>query len=66
MKLALWFVAGVALAIPAILIAVALGPVAVGILCAAGFGLIVFAIANLFVAIGLGIGRAGSRLARHR
>jgi len=66
MKLALWLVACLAIAIPAILVAIALGPVTVGILCAAGFGLLVFAIANLLVAIGVGIEKAGSRLARHR
>ena len=66
MKLALSVVACLAIAIPALLVAVALGPVTVGVLCAVGFGLLVFAIANLFVAIGLGIEKAGSRLARHR
>jgi hypothetical protein len=66
MKLALSVVACLAIAIPALLVAIALGPVTVGVLCAVGFGLLVFAIANLFVAIGLGIEKAGSRLARHR
>ena len=66
MKLALWLVACLAMAIPALLLAIALGPVTVGILCAVGFGLLVFAIGNLFVAIVAGIERAGSRLARHR
>ena len=66
MKLALSVVACLAIAIPALLVAIALGPVTVGVLCAVGFGLLVFAIANLFVAIGLGIERAGSRIARHR
>jgi predicted anti-sigma-YlaC factor YlaD len=66
MKLTLWLVTCIALAIPAILFAIALGPVTVGILCAVGFGLVVFAIANLFVALGAGIEKAGSRLARHR
>ena len=66
MKLALWLVACLAFAIPALLVAVALGPVTVGILCAVGFGLVVFAIASLFVAIGTAVERAGSRLARHR
>jgi predicted anti-sigma-YlaC factor YlaD len=66
MKLALWFVACVAMVIPAILVAIALGPVTVGILCAVGFGLLVFAIANLFVAIGAGVSWTGSRLSRHR
>ena len=66
MKLALWVVACLAIAIPAMLVAIALGPVTVGVLCAVAFGLVVFAIANLFVAIGVGIEKAGSRLARHR
>ncbi|MBV8221241.1 MAG: hypothetical protein JO325_22475 [Solirubrobacterales bacterium] len=66
MKLALWVFACLAFAVPAILVAVALGPVTVGILCAVGFGLLVFAIANLFLAIGVGIERAGSRLTGHR
>jgi len=66
MKLTLWLVAGIAFAVPALLVAIALGPVTVGILCAVGFGLIVFAIANLFIAIGVGVERAGSRLGRHR
>jgi len=66
MRLALWFLVGLAMLVPALLVAIALGPVTVGILCAVGFGLLVFAIANLFVAIGVGLERAGSRLARHR
>ena len=66
MKLALSVVACLAIAIPAMLVAIALGPVTVGVLCAVAFGLVVFAIANLFVAIGVGIEKAGSRLARHR
>jgi hypothetical protein len=66
MRLTLWLLTCVALAIPALLVAVALGPVTVGILCAAGFGLLVFAIANLFIAIGVGVEKAGSRLTRHR
>jgi len=66
MRLALWFLVGLAMLVPALLVAIALGPVTVGILCAVGFGLLVFAIANLFVAIGAGLERAGSRLARHR
>lgn len=66
MRLMLWFLACVAVAIPALLVAIALGPVTVGVLCAVGFGLVVFAIANLFIAIGAGVERMGSRLARHR
>ena len=66
MKLILWILVCVMLAIPALLVAIALGPVTVGILCAVGFGLLVFAIANLFIAIGVGVKKAGSRHARHR
>ena len=66
MRLALWLLACAVMAIPAILVAVALGPVTVGILCAVGFGLLVFAIANLFIAIGAGVQWMGSRLGHHR
>ncbi len=46
----------IVLLLPVILFAaVALGPVAVGILCAVGFGLIVFTLLNLLA----GLGRAG-------
>jgi hypothetical protein len=65
MRLALWLFACIAFATPALLVAIALGPVTIGILCAVGFGLLVFAIANLFIAIGVGVERAGSRLGRH-
>lgn len=55
-----------ALAVPTLLVAaIALGPVIVGILCAVGFGLIVFAIVSLFLGLGAGAERVGSRLARH-
>ena len=54
-------VLAVALALPALLVAIALGPVVVGILCAAGFGLVVFAIVSLL----LGLGKEAARLARH-
>jgi hypothetical protein len=47
-------------------VAIALGPVVVGILCAVGFGLLVFAIVNLVIALGVGVERAGSRLVRRR
>lgn len=66
MRLTLWLLVSLVLLIPALMVAIALGPVTVGILCAVGFGLLVFAIANLFLALGVGLGRAGSRLARHR
>lgn len=66
MKLAVWLLACIALAIPALMVAIALGPVILGILCAVGFGLLVFAITNLLIAIGVGIGKVGFRVARHR
>jgi hypothetical protein len=66
MRLTLWLLVWVLLLIPALMVAIALGPVTVGILCAVGFGLLVFAIANLFIAIGVGVEKAGSRLVRHR
>jgi hypothetical protein len=66
MRLTLWLLVCIALSIPALMVAIALGPVTLGILCAAGFGLLVFGIANLFIAIGVGVGKAGSRLAHHR
>ena len=66
MRLTLWLLVSLVLLIPALMVAIALGPVTVGILCAVGFGLLVFAIANLFLALGVGLQRAGSRLARHR
>ena len=65
MRIVLWSLA-VALVVPILLLAIALGPVIVGILCAVGFGLIVFVIANALIGLGLGAERAGSRLARGR
>jgi hypothetical protein len=51
MKIALWSLV-LALTLPALLlVAIALGPVIVGILCAVGFGLIVFAIANAVIGL---------------
>lgn len=52
----------------ALLVAVALGPVVVGVLCAVGFGLIVFALVNLTLGLGYSVralGRAGKRHAHH-
>jgi hypothetical protein len=67
MKLVFWSLA-FALAVPTILlVAIALGPVILGILCAVGFGLIVFAIVNGVIGLGVAghsAGRAGSRLLR--
>lgn len=57
---------GIATTIPALLLAIALGPVAAGILCAVGFGFLVFALGNLMIALGVGAERAGSWLVRHR
>ncbi len=58
-----------ALIVPVVLVvAVALGPVTLGAIAAAGFGLVVFAAWNLLVALGLAgraIGRAGARGAHH-
>jgi hypothetical protein len=67
MKVALWGLV-FALAVPVcLLVAIALGPVIVGILCAVGFGLIVFAVGNAVIGLvvaGRGAERAGSRLVR--
>jgi hypothetical protein len=65
MKLLFWVLA-LALALPALLVAIALGPVIVGILCAVGCGFVVFAVGSLVIGFGTGVERAGSRLARHR
>jgi hypothetical protein len=58
------------LAIPVLLlIAVALGPVTIGIICAVGFGLMVFALWSLLVALGAfgrSVGRAGSQHMHHQ
>jgi O-antigen/teichoic acid export membrane protein len=53
-----------ALALPALLVAIALGPVIVGVLCAVGCGLLVFAIGSLIAGLVTGVEHAGSRLAR--
>jgi hypothetical protein len=66
MKLTLWILVAFALALPALMVAIALGPVIIGVLCAVGCGLLVFAIANFLIAIGVGVERAGSRLSGHR
>jgi hypothetical protein len=51
MKIALWSLV-LALAVPVLLfVAIALGPVILGIVCAVGFGLIVFAIANAVIGL---------------
>lgn len=56
-----------ALVVPALLVAIALGPVILGILCAVGFGLVIFVIANALIGLGVAArwaGRSGSRLGR--
>jgi hypothetical protein len=53
---------GFALILPLLLVAIALGPVIIGILCAVGCALLVFALANLVIGIVVGAERTGSRL----
>ena len=50
----------VLLAVPLLMVAVALGPVVLGILCAVGFGLLVFVLGNLAI----GVGAVGMRALR--
>ena len=58
MKLILAILA-VVLAIPVLLVvAIALGPVILGVICALGFGLVVFVAGNLVI----GLGKAGRSL----
>ncbi len=65
-KIALWSLILV-LALPVLLlVAIALGPVVVGILCAVGFGLIVFVIANALIGLGVAGKAVGDRAHRHR
>ena len=61
MKLIMWVVFVLALALPALLVAIALGPVIVGVLCAVGFGAIVAAIAYALGLVSRGVGEVGSR-----
>jgi hypothetical protein len=61
MKLIMWVVFVLALALPALLVAIALGPVIVGVLCAVGFGVIVATIAYALGLVGRGFEKAGSR-----
>jgi hypothetical protein len=64
MKLVFWTLV-LALTVPVLLVlAIALGPVIVGILCAVGFGLIVFAIGNAVV--GLVVAAEAARVRAHR
>lgn len=63
MKVALWGLT-FALAVPVFLVvAVALGPVILGVLCAVGFGLIVFAIGNAVIGLVMA-GRGAERAVR--
>jgi hypothetical protein len=63
----------VVLAFPLLLVvAIGLGPVILGILCAVGFGLIVFVVVDLAIGLVIGLGllvrsieRAGSGYAHH-
>jgi O-antigen/teichoic acid export membrane protein len=60
-------VLALALALPALLVvAIALGPVVVGVLCAVGCGLLVFVLGSLIVGLFTGVEHAGSRFIRHR
>jgi hypothetical protein len=66
-------ICAVVLAAPLLLVvAIGLGPVILGILCAVGFGLIVFVVVNLAIGLVIGLGlvvraveRAGSGYAHH-
>lgn len=72
MKVVYGIVAAV-LAVPLLLVlAIGLGPVILGILCAVGFGLIVVVVVNLAIGLVIGLGlvvrsveRAGSGYAHH-
>jgi hypothetical protein len=64
MKLLGWVVV-LACAVPALLLAVALGPVVVGVLCAVGCAALVAGVAYLLGVTAGAIEKAGSRLARH-
>lgn len=66
MKLTLWILFAILIAPTALLVAIALGPVIIGVLCAVGCGLLVFAIGSLLLGIGTGAQRVGSRLVGHR
>jgi hypothetical protein len=54
------------LALPVLLVvAIMLGPVVLGVLCAVGFGLIVFLIVNIVGGIGLAVEKTGAWIGRH-
>jgi hypothetical protein len=48
-----------------LVVAIALGPVAVGILCAVGFGLIIFVVVNFVIGLVVLVERAGWRYTHH-
>jgi hypothetical protein len=56
-----YLILAVIMAVPLLLLAIALGPVILGILCAVGFGLIVFVLGNLVIGVFVGAEKAGSR-----
>ena len=59
----------IALFVPLLVVAIALGPVILGILCAVGCALLVAAAVNVVLGVGVlgrSLERAGIRLARHR
>lgn len=60
-------VSGGALIVPALIIALALGPVILGILCAVGCAMLVMTVGNLLIGFGLTgrwAGRTGARFVR--
>jgi ABC-type anion transport system duplicated permease subunit len=58
---------GLVLMLPILLvIAIALGPVAVGILCAVGFGLIIFVVWNAAIALGMAARSVERRAFQHQ
>ncbi len=65
MKVIIAILAVVLMAPLLLVFAIALGPVVVGILCAVGFGLIVFVVVNLVIGLIVGVERAATRHTRH-
>ena len=64
MKVVLGILVAVLMVPVLLLLAVAAGPVVLAILCAVGFGLIVFVVANILLGVGLMVEHAGWRLTR--
>jgi hypothetical protein len=60
MKL-LWWILALALVLPALLVAIALGPVIIGVLCAVGCAALVAVIAYALGIVGRGVEEVGSR-----